>query len=419
MSYSNGSVKTEYIDAVSFVANQRCSFELNATKMAYLPNLRLLNLGCNNDQADQNYNLGLGAVGLIKNIRLMDARTELSAMRNLSPYALFKNMTNTNEFNKSVDSYLKRNALGFEIDGLNNKITHVYNSGVSSTAASGNTDAAYIDLREVLPLLGRIALLPTSVFKNLRLEVEFNANPVQQILQANNLVVDVLRPVLAVDYVDEPRVIEPMMSVLMKGLQWNEIEWDNFLIPAVDTTAYAATDTKTQNVNNQSLGFRGKIINRLLVAKQSVDLTTEITGGNTVLGMGAPASSQALLAEQFQVRLNGKNVFPGAGGVVGANQMLGTLVDAYGDHQAYPSSNQYKWDKTDAVLANAGLAGQAAWDCCEIGARVADLQLSITRTLNNDASARAPTIQAIQVNMYAEINKLLTFQNGTYSVMYA
>ena len=418
MSYSNGSIKTEYIDPVSFVPNQRCSFELNATKMAYLPNIRLLNLGCDNDQADQSYNLGLGAQNLIKNIRLMDARTELSAMRNASPYGFFKNMTNTNNENRSVECYLKRNKLGFEMNGLNNKVANLYDTGQSSTVASGNTTSAYIDLRELLPLLGRIPILPTNIFKNLRLEIEFNASATQQILQANNLVPNVLRPVLAVDYVDEDRVVAPMMAVLQRGVQWDEIEWDNFLMPAVDTTGYGVADVKAVSVNNQSLGFRGKVINRLLVAKTAVGLATELNG-NAVLGFGAPVSSQALLGEQFQIRLNGKNVFPGAGGVVGPNQMLGTLVDAYGDHQAYPSSNQYKWTLGNGNLENPLIGGQAAWDCCEIGARVADLQLSITRDTNRDTSVRAPTNQAIQVNMYAEINKVLSFQNGSYSIVYA
>ena len=418
MSYSNGSIKTEYIDPVSFVPNQRCSFELGSVKMAYLPNIRLLNLGCENNDGIHAYNKGLGAIGLIKNVRLMDARTELSAMRNVSPYVLFKNMLNMNDENKSIDSYLKRNALGYEINGINNKVENIYSSGASNTPASGATESAYLDLRELLPLLGRIPLLPTKVFQNLRLEIEFNANPTQQVIYKTDTPLTMLRPVLAVDYVDDERVVAPMMGVLMKGVQWDEIEWDNFLIPAKDTTAFAAGDTDTQTVNNQSLGFRGKTINRLLIAKTAVNLDTEVFN-NAVLGFGAPASSQAFLNEKFQIRLNGKNVFPGAGGIVGANQMLGTLVDAYGDHQAYPGSNLYKWNKAGDINADVNFRGQSAWDCCEIGARVADLQLSITRTIHKDTDTRHPTTDSTQVNMYAEVNKVMRFDGGNYSIIYA
>ena len=236
----------------------------------------------------------------------------------------------------------------------------------------------------------------------------------------NNLVIDIQRPILAVDYVDEERIVGPMVSQLTRGVQWNEIEWDNFLIPAVDTSTWAVGDVKQQQVNNQSLGFRGKTIDRLLICKQAVNKLTELNGA-TVLGFGAPISSQALLKEQFQIRLNGKNVFPGHGGVVGPNQMLGTLVDAYGDHQAYPGSNLYKWTGTDdtGLMANPNFTGQSAWDCCEIGAKIADLQISITRNNNRDAALRSPTNQPIQVNLYAEVHKVISFANGRYAVVYA
>ena len=62
MSY-DGSVETMYVDPVSFVPNQRCSFELDGTKLAYGSNMRLLNLGCVSDSA-QAYSKGLGAMAV-------------------------------------------------------------------------------------------------------------------------------------------------------------------------------------------------------------------------------------------------------------------------------------------------------------------------------------------------------------------
>ena len=107
MSY-DGSVETMYVDPVSFVPNQRCSFELDGTKLAYGSNMRLLNLGCVSDSA-QAYSKGLGAMAVIRNIRLLDGQTELSGIRNLAPYLFFKNSNRTNSTNKEEDSYLKRN----------------------------------------------------------------------------------------------------------------------------------------------------------------------------------------------------------------------------------------------------------------------------------------------------------------------
>lgn len=420
MSYSDGKVKTMYLDPVSFVPNGRASFELDAKHLGYLPNIRLLGLGADNATGPTGYSLGLGAVSLIKNCRLMDARTELSALRNVAPYAFFKNVNRSNDINKSNDSYLKRNNLGYEIDGLSNKVSRVYPSGGSDTAASGATDTAYVDLREILPVLKQLPILPSSVFRNLRIEIEFDANPLNQIFDETVRVPTVLRPILAVDYVDDMKIAKPLMDMLDGGVTWNEIEWDNFQIPAVDTSGagWAATDVATQSKTNTSMGFKGKSLGRLLIQKQLVDKTKEQNGG-AVLGFGAVASSQSLLQEATQINLNGKAVFPGVGGVNRPNAMLGTLVDAYDELQAYPGSNLYKWSKSDDLLEDGNIGGQTAWSCCEIGARVAELQVSISRQNNKDTDPLAPTNNALQVNLYAEVLKVITFENGRYSVIYA
>tara|TARA_R110001606_G_scaffold396870_1_gene571871 strand:- start:1115 stop:2386 length:1272 start_codon:yes stop_codon:yes gene_type:complete len=423
MSYANGAIKTMYIDPVSFVPNGRCAFELDATKLAYLPNMRLLNLGCDNATGPLDYSRGLGAVALIKNCRLMDARTEISALRNVAPYAFFKNMNRSNSINKSNDSFYKRNSLGYDINGLNNNIEHIYNSGKSDTAASGATATAYVDLRELLPALGGggLPVLPSSVFSNLRIEIEFDANRANQILVTNNSAVTMLRPILAVDYIDDMAVAQPLMDMLDKGIVWNEIQWDNFLIPAVDTSGggWANDKVAIQTRTNQSMGFKGKSLNRLLIQKQLVDRTQEVTGGNNVNGFGAIASSQALLNETTQVNLNGKPIWSGVNGVNRPNAMLGTVVDAYDELQSFPGSNLYLWNQQGNLNTDTFTGGQAAWSCCEVGARVAELQVTISRNNVKDTGARTPTNSAIQVNLYGEVLKAITFQNGGYSVMFA
>lgn len=420
MSYSSGAVKTMYLDPVSFVPNGRCAFELDSKHLVYLPNMRLLNLGCDNDTTAHSYSRGLGAVALVQNCRLLDARTELSALRNVAPYAFFKNMNRSNDINKSNDSYFKRNDLGYEIDGLSNKVNHIYDAGGSDTAASGNTSSAYLDLREILPVLKSIPVLPTKTFKNLRVEVEFDAKIANQILAVDNVVPNVLRPILAVDYIDDVKIAQPLIDMLNNGIAWNEIEWDNFQIPAVDTSGagWAAADVATQSKTNTSLGFKGKSLGRLLIQKQLVDRSKEVAA-NVVQGFGAVASSQAVFQEATQINLNGKTVFPGVGGVNRPNAMLGVVVDAYDELQSFPGSNLYKWDKQADLNTDPNFGGQAAWSCCEIGARVAELQVSISRQNNKDTDARNPTNAALQVNLYAEVLKALAFENGGYSVVYA
>ena len=422
--FSNGSIKTMYIDPVSFVPNGRCAFELDASKAMYLPNMRLLNVGCFNGTGVVPYSLGVGASAVIRNISLLDARTELSAQRNITPLSFFKNLNRSNNINKSNDSWLKRNRLGFEVNGINNKITSVYNRG-SSGDSEAQSDTAYLDLREVLPLLNEIPALPTSVFSNLRIEVEFQKQA-QQILGNTSYNLTVMRPVLAVDYVDNEALVPALMEQLTNGVEWKEIEWDNFIVPAVDTSGYQPADVKTQAVQNQSLAFLGKTVDRLLITKQVVDIGLE-ANGDLVLGYGGVASSQAVLNQTTQVRLNGKNVWGTFNGITGTNEMLGTVVDAYGEMQTYPGSTNYLWNQADDLNGDeasppAGYdetSGQASFACCELGARVANLQIALSRTNNRDAGDKATTNVALQVNLYAEVHKVITFNNGSYSVIYA
>ena len=43
--YFDGSVRTQYLDPVSYVPNGRCAFDLDGDKLAYLSNMRILGLG--------------------------------------------------------------------------------------------------------------------------------------------------------------------------------------------------------------------------------------------------------------------------------------------------------------------------------------------------------------------------------------
>mgnify|MGYP003646705735 FL=1 len=282
----NGNVETMYLDPVSFVPNQRCAFELDGTKLAYSSNLRLLNLGVVAPAGAQPYSRGLGAMALIRNIRLMDARTELSGIRNLSQYMFFKNCNRTNATNKSEDSYLKRNQMGYEISSIDNKVTHIYEPGLADTAVD-TTNLAYLDLREVFPILNELTILPTQLFKNLRIEIEFEGKKANQILGDASVDFTIQRPILAVDVNSNSAAVQSAISQISSApIMWQEIENDNFTINAVDTSGFAVAETAEQTAVNQSLGFKGKYVERLLICKQIQNKLLE-QSTNDVLGFGA------------------------------------------------------------------------------------------------------------------------------------
>ena len=412
----NGSVETEYIDPVSFVPNQRCAFELDGTKLSYGSNMRLLNIGVVSG-SQQDYSAGLGAMSVIRSIRLMDARTELSSIRNVPQYLFFKNCNRTNATNKSEDSYLKRNQLGFEINSEDNKVSHIYSPGRADTTAE-TTSLGYLDLREVLPILNQLTILPTQIFKNLRIEIEFDGRQTSQILGDVSVGITVQRPILAVDVNSNPAVVEAAVSqVSAQPIMWQEIENDNFVMNAVDTSGFAVTDTAVQTTVNQSLGFKGKFVERLLITKQIQDKSKELNV-NDVLGFGAIASSQAVLNEKVQINLNGNPILPGFQGMTRPNEILGMLSDEWGSINAYPGSNLYAWSNTTNVLDDANTGGQQSFICVRLGARVAQLQTSISRTNNRDTTNKAATNDALNVNLYGEVSKMLNVTKNGYRIVY-
>lgn len=415
MSY-DGSVETLYVDPVSFVPNQRCSFELDGTKLAYGSNMRLLNLGCVSDSA-QAYSKGLGAMAVIRNIRLLDGQTELSGIRNLAPYLFFKNSNRTNATNKEEDSYLKRNSMGYEINSVDNKVTHIYSPGKADVAA--DTTLGYLDLREVFPILNALTILPTAIFPNLRIEIEFDAKQANQILADVTATIEIQRPVLAVDVNQNPAIVQQAIEMVSKApIMWQEILHDNYVLNAVDTSGFGTTDTATQTATNSSLGFVGKFVERLLITKQLTDKATALDG-NAVRGFGAVASSQAILNEKVQIKLNGNPILSGFQGMSKPNEILATLTDEWGSVNAYPGSNLYKPSLSANNLGDVELRGQQAFIGVRLGARVASLETSISRTNNRDAVALNPTNQSINVNLYAECSKMLNVTGNGYRLVYA
>ncbi len=415
--YFDGSVETQYLDPVSYVPNGRCAFELDGDKMAYLSNMRLLDLGLVAG-ATTNYSKGLGALALIKNIRLMDARTELSALRNPAQYLFFKNANRSNSINKSNDSFLKRNALGLEIQATDNKLAHVYASGPADTTEA-TTNKAYLDLREVFPILNVLQVLPTQIFRNLRIEIEFDANKLNQILVDNSVAITTLRPVLAVDHINNDVLVNQEINKLMSsGVVWDEILHDNWTIPAVDTSGFGNDETAIQNASNHSLAYKGKYVERLLLCKQLQNKALALNT-NAVLGFGGVASSYAVLNQTTQYRVNGKNIIPGFNGVNRPNERLAILSDEWGSVNGFIGSNLYKWSNRAASLSDPNEAGQMSWDCVRLGQRVADLQVQIQRTNNRDADALCPTNEALNINAYGEVKKAMAVMSSGYNIVFA
>ena len=427
MSYNN-SLKTHYVDPVSFVPNGRCAFQLDSVDIGYMSNMRLLNVGVQTD-AKTFYNRGLGAMSIIKNIRLLDGRTELSSLSNVSPYLFFKNCNRTNATNVSGDSYFKRNSMGLNISQYIDKSFKSEDSGQANVGAPDvpladePTNVAYLDLREVFPILDKfpMGIIPSAIFPNLRIEIEFFSRPSDQILIDTTRTIEVVRPILAVDTTSNPNMVEAAIKEMTETpIMWEAILHDNYRIPASSTAvaAIGATEEIIQSSNNMSLAYKGKFIERLLLTKQLTDPSLLVAGGGGAVSGFGGSSSQANLGQTIQYKLNGKSVFPGFNGVSGVNEAAGILSDEYGSVSTSILGNQYQPTSFATVNSDAGAKSQQSFDCVRLGARVADLQIRIGRVNNNDTSALSPTNQAMNINLYAETLKVLSVSQGRYRIAF-
>ena len=421
--YSDQNVKTRYLDPRIYVPADtgvgRCTFELDANEAAYLPNLRLTNIGVTIG-ALTNYNELLGALAIIRNIRLMDGKVELCSQNQFRFHRGFVNINKPNSVCEAVSSKLECSALGYSQSGIDYKVGRVADvlpADVNPpTAAANATNVAWLDLREVFPMLNSISHLPTSVFKNLRLEIELDTDGGSQISMSEVQTQVSLRPVLAVDVLENPVIVEKMNAGL-NGASWLEVEHDQFTIPANPLgDGTAASQLAVQNVNVKLNGFNNKRLERLLITKNQVNFFSQNAG--SVLGLSMYASVSCF-RQSLQYRVNGRNILP-AMDTKGNNRRLAQIVDNYGDCFAYIGSNQYGGDNSFELTDARNLLGNLDYFGTYIGEYISDLQLIYERTGLQDATKKRPTTATLTSHVYGEVRKILQLQKGgMYRISYA
>ena len=431
--YGDGNVSTMYLDPVTFVPGARAHFELDGTKLAYLPNMRLLNIGYQHTDIGGNYvyNPLVGAYGAIQTIRLLDGTTELSALNEAGLYRAFLNVNKRNDELISVNKMLQRSGLGWSTDNITmeNSENVMYEGAAVDEPQDRISDTqvpedearlGYLMLAEVFPLLATISHLPTTLFKNLRLEVIYYRNN-RQINLVTPIPTEPLvgaRPILAVDVLHNPTIVSRLNKTLANAT-WLEVEHDRFRIPATPTNGGAADQNVVQALNQKVNGFNNKRLQRLLLVKQLN--RPQAFQPDDLEGFGI-WGSQNLYKETLQIRVNGRNIFPRQG-LVGSNERLAVLADNFGHVFSYPTSNTQGVDGEDIVQdgGDNAFAGNLDYDGVLVSEYITDLQINIGRTGTEDASVIKPNTDAIDVHCYGEVVKTLRMTPGAlgYSIGYA
>ena len=212
-----------------------------------------------------------------------------------------------------------------------------------------------------------------------------------------------LRPVLACDVINNPVVVANLNKGL-KNATWLEVEHDFFIIPQSANDGGPDDQLLEQSTNVQINGFNNKHLERILIVKEIGDASLEQSGGSTS-GFGK-FSSQCCYKQKLQFRVNGRNVLP-RNGIVGNNERLAHIVDAFGECSAYISSNQYGLNATLELTDGRDLMGQLDYMGMYIGEDISNLQINYSRVGLEDTTPKRPTTQTLKSHVYGEVRKSL------------
>lgn len=365
-------------------SNVRCEFQIDKN-IVLLSNLRLGNVGCLTTAGNtSNYDINAGVYQLIQNIYLMDGGTVLDSMHDVQHIMAFKNCVQKNDKNMSLYQGLLLHKLGFlQQDATVQTYTNPTISG-QITEDPNTTAEGYIGLSDVLKMLNATTYLSTSVFKDLRLVIEWATSS----LPANFS--SVIRPVLMYDRLTNEAVVNQLMPKLKKTvLQFTPLEEDVVYLNAV-----ANAGSASQNFNLKA--FDGKTLTKVALLKDQ----------NT-LGSNRARSGY----EKLNFVVNGRQLLP-YDGIAKNNQKLSLLTDSWGVVNSIYTQNNVKGFFVGLTFAN-NVNQNRDFIGCTISEKINDLQLNYSVTNGSGANFLGQTLRVV-----GEVVKAIVVDGDTYNVVY-
>jgi len=432
---SYGNVTSRIIDPVFDRSNLRVEFRLPADS-CYLSNIRLINIAINSDNAASSYNPQLGALGAIRNISVFDGSVLLEQLSDATLINAFKNVQAENDYNLSVNRFLKYNANGYTMSGVPSFVNNTelaknsYQLRVQNPVANNVGSKAWISLRDCISFLRSSSVVPTNIYKQFRIVVEYNdAAALKYLTSVTNAAVSTSSDaLLLVDEVNDGDAKDSMMRNY-EGVSYRPLEAERVVVPAVANV----NDTESeQSLSFLVNGFNNKRLNRLLVVQQSGDSTTyDVT--NTTVGNGI-VSSVPQWKTRFNIRVNGKNVLAGDG-ISGstansahragssANRRLAYLTDTWGNTNLTANMNvvayndQANFSDTELQAREQDYLGLMVQD------HIQELQIQYARTTLGDGSVTGagnlPQRQQLLLNVFGEVERAVVVgAGGSYNVVY-
>lgn len=405
MSFYTSSLRTSYFEANVFSAKNRVEYRLDEDRL-FLSNMRLLGVSNNESSATARYSIGTGVLQFIKTIELLDGSKKLSRLDNVDGYYTFTSVNNANEKGISKQ-FLDKTSTGYVFgqSGVNaGNNTYAIRSAVNANTLIDQPNATkegQIDLNNLLPFLKESRILPTSIFKHLKLVITFNSNGLTTWTGANP-------PVLAVDEMLNTEVADAMVKSY-KGFVWDEIENDQFTVQGIAQASLANDEVRVQSTNAQLKGFDNKVVKRCFIQKKADVALADIPYSQFGSAGSAPQNR-----EVFQVRKNGANIYP-SNGLNTPAKIQNEVVQIWGQ-MAKPVITPFN------PALQTGLNGDSYLAFDLTGNRTNELQIQYQRSVlkDNAANFENRTSSGLRLNVMGEVEKLLQIDgSGDYRILYA
>lgn len=456
--YSND-LKCKEIEPVYYSENNRVEWRLPPNKL-YTNTMSVMNLAITKSAGDSVLNKLVGVYGSIDRIALMDGNVELQSLVRANEWLGIKQQLHSNRYNENLGGNYVGNRKAVRIGlrdvtqdqvpltgaaedaavkragGNGRKIIEGgERDGMGALGTSNNaTFKGQLDVSEALNFLQSIPYVDTSIFKNLKLVIEFNVSMTNVIGTVQNTgVLAQQRPYLVVEEIVAPDILQGSLGKTPPAISYNVIESDVFTVPAFSTAngnlPTNAVKNPVQDLTFHVSSFNNKKVNRILMA------TRCFTAGMAQEGTGDVAygvyNSHAMLRQKNQVRLNGRNIFA-RNGVERDMQRLALMADVWGGSAGIapfysglaPKANAGNPRQDILDQGNEVIGTQDYFGCTLAGAKVEDLQIDYGRTgtANDDGAAQTTASKYnadLSLHIFAEVKKAVVFgKGGQYNVVY-
>lgn len=420
MSGYNQSSITRIIDPIIDVASNRVEFKFPSNTLLSA-NVRILNLGAvlETGEAAAEYNRFAGGLSIIKNIYLENNGETIDQILDVNSWIAFKEQRKSHEECQSVARNLAGNALGLSYNEAMKLGRSISTKPLKDTlAASGK---CMLNLKDVLPFFGASQVIPTAIFSDLRLIIEYDTDVVKM-TSRNTTIFDtiMLNPFISVEEVLDRDLVR-QMTVDYQGVSFQSIERDLATISATKATvAVAVGDVPTDLnlvINRHTAllkGFDNKYLSRLLVVVKTLAPNGYKATATAVAG-GGGLGGVSVLRPVINVVVNGSNKLAGVG-LNSQSEIQARCIDTWGDLCVSTLANAPSlFDPADVYQSPLEYVGYQSYIGLEIREFIQNLSIDFgfsTQVNSDTAAAVDQSFDRLNADMH-----LLVFGECRKSIM--